>query len=327
MHPINILQERIREAVETLGIPDTPSTLYDPIRYILDMGGKRIRPVMALLAADLFGDLEEACKSAMPAAMAVEMFHNSTLMHDDILDEAPLRRGKPTVHEKWNINTAILSGDTTLVFAYQQLAKSDPARLPALLNVFNRVVLEVCEGQQLDMDYEKRSRVTIDEYVDMIRMKTSVLLGGAAELGALAMGASAADVRHIGDFGIYVGIAFQLQDDILDVFGNPDTFGKQLGGDILANKKTYLLIKALELAQNEDKAELEELLSRQDLVAEDKVRRVKALYERLNVLQEAQGAMDAFSTRAFEALDRVSVAEERKTALRALARQLLVRQQ
>ncbi len=326
MYPIPILQERIREAVETLGIPDTPSTLYDPIRYILDMGGKRIRPMMALLAANLFGELDEACERAMPAAMAVELFHNSTLMHDDILDDAPLRRGKPSVHEKWDINTAILSGDVTLVFAYLQLAKSDPARLPALLDVFNRVVLEVCEGQQLDMDYEKQPRVTIDEYVDMIRMKTSVLLGGAAELGALAMGASASDIRDIGNFGIYVGIAFQLQDDILDVFGNPDTFGKQLGGDILANKKTYLLIKALELAKNEDKDELEGLLSGTDLAPEDKVNRVKALYERLNVLREAQGAMDAFSARAFEALDRVSVSEERKAALRALARQLLVRQ-
>ncbi len=326
MYPIPILQERIREAVETLAIPDTPPTLYEPIRYILDMGGKRIRPLMTLLAADLFGDVEEACQRAMPAALAVELFHNSTLMHDDILDGAPLRRGKPAVHEKWSVDTAILSGDTTLLVAYSQLAKSDPARLPTLLNVFNRVTLEVCEGQQLDMDYEKRARVTIDEYVEMIRMKTSVLLGGAAELGAIAVGASDADVRHIGDFGMYVGIAFQLQDDILDVFGDPNAVGKQVGGDILANKKTYLLIKALELAQGADKALLNSLLATQDMDSQEKVRQVTEVYERLNVLREAQRAMNAFSVRAFEALDRVSVAEERKAPLRALARELLVRQ-
>lgn len=326
MYPIPILQDRIREAVEALDIPNTPPTLYEPIRYILDMGGKRIRPLMTLLAADLFGDLEEACARAMPAAMAVELFHNSTLMHDDILDGAPLRRGQPTVHEKWDVNTAILSGDTTLLFAYHELAKSDPERLPTLLNVYNRVVLEVCEGQQLDMDYEKRTHVTIEEYVEMIRMKTSVLLGGAAELGAIAMGASDADVRHIGDFGMYVGIAFQLQDDILDVFGDPNAVGKQVGGDILAHKKTYLLIKALELANGADKDLLEGLLAAHDTDPNEKVRQVTALYERLNVLQEAQRAMDAFSVRAFEALDRVSAAEERKAPLRALARQLLVRQ-
>lgn len=325
MHPIPILQERIQQAIETLGIPDAPATLYDPIRYILDLGGKRIRPLMALLAAELFGDVDDACKQAMPAAMAVELFHNSTLMHDDILDDAPLRRGKPAVHEKWDVNTAILSGDVTLVAAYVQLAKSDPGRLPVLLDVFNRAVLEVCEGQQLDMDYEKRDRVSIDEYVDMIRMKTSVLLGGAAELGAIAMGASDQDVRHIGDFGVNVGIAFQLQDDILDVFGDPSTFGKQVGGDILANKKTYLLIKAQELAQGEEKTELESLLDGQGLAPQDKIRRVTALYERLDVLREAQGAMDAFSARAFDALDRVSASEPRKAALRALAQKLLVR--
>lgn len=324
MNPTPILQEQINESLSSLGIPDDPQTLYEPIRYILAMGGKRIRPLVTLLSAHLFstkGNIEQA----LPAALAVELFHNSTLMHDDIMDGAPLRRGRPTVHQRWDVNTAILSGDTMLIMAYQQLGKSAPIHLPALLKTFNRTVLEVCEGQQLDMDYELRQKVSIAEYVDMIRMKTSVLVGGAAELGAIAMDAPVDDVRNIGEFGLNVGLAFQLQDDILDVFGDPSAVGKQVGGDILANKKTYLLVKALELVRGADKAELDALLNGQDVDPEDKVSRVTAMYRRLNVLRDAEEAKSAFSDAAMAALDRVAVDDSRKEALLGLARQLLDR--
>lgn len=325
MYPTPILQERIHKAIAELTIPSTPQTLYEPIRYILGMGGKRIRPLVTLLSASLFGELDQV-EAALPAALAVELFHNSTLMHDDIMDGAPLRRGRPTVHQRWDVNTAILSGDTMLIMAYQQLAKSNPTHLPALLDTFNQSVLEVCEGQQLDMDYEQRDQVTIVEYIEMIRMKTSVLVGCAAQLGAIAMGAATMDVRYVGDFGLNVGIAFQLQDDILDVFGDPDAVGKQVGGDILSNKKTYLLAKALDLAKGSDKVELAGLLNGKDLEPTEKIARVTAIYERLDVLKEAQNAKNRFSDLAFAALDRVGVNESRKKALFGLGRQLLDRE-
>lgn len=324
MHPTPVLQEKIKKALAGLSIPKTPHALYEPIRYILEIGGKRIRPLVTLLAADLFDNGDQVDK-ALPAALAVELFHNSTLMHDDIMDGAPLRRGQPTVHQRWNVNTAILSGDTMLLMAFQQLAESEPGRLPQLIQTFNRTVVEVCEGQQLDMDYEHTPIVSIVEYIDMIRLKTSVLVGGAAELGAIAMDATVEDAHHLGDFGINVGIAFQLQDDILDVFGDPNAFGKQVGGDILSNKKTYLLVKALEIAKGDDKAELNRLLHAIDLSGEEKISQVTAIYQRLEILKHAQIAKNEFCDLAFDALERVSVADARKEALRGLADQLLDR--
>ena len=224
------LQQLVIEAIETSQFPETPSNLYDPIRYILTLGGKRVRPVLTLMAAELFGKQE--MDEIIPAAKAVEFFHNFSLIHDDLMDKAPLRRGKTTVHEKWDANIAILSGDGLLVKAYEEISKCNPIYLPATLKILSKVAMEVCEGQQLDMDYESRDTLTMPEYLEMIRLKTSVLLGGALQLGAILSGADEKQQQLIYEFGENVGLAFQLQDDILDAYGDPDTFGKIVGGDI-----------------------------------------------------------------------------------------------
>ena len=230
-----------------------PESLYTPIDYILQLGGKRIRPVLTLMVADIFSN---DFKKALPAALAVEVFHNFTLVHDDIMDNAPLRRGKKTVHEKWNVNTGILSGDAMLILAYQYFENYEPAIFQKLAKLFSKTALEVCNGQQLDMDFELRDDITIEEYVTMIRLKTSVLVAAALQMGAIVAEANAKDSQLIYDFGSYLGIAFQLQDDYLDTFGNPETFGKQVGGDIIENKKTFLYLKAMALADVGDKKKL-----------------------------------------------------------------------
>ncbi|MFD2146371.1 polyprenyl synthetase family protein [Mucilaginibacter antarcticus] len=253
MRELQDLQLLIDKAVTELKYPDYPAELYDPIFYILSMGGKRMRPALLLMACDLFGGNVE---KAMPPALAIEVFHNFTLMHDDIMDKAPLRRGRTTVHEKWNQNAAILSGDVMLIEGYKLMMQVEDRFLRVILDIFNNTAVGVCEGQQLDMDFEVRDDVKIDEYIYMIRLKTAVVLGGALKIGSILGGADMKDADLVAEFGENLGLAFQLQDDMLDVYGSPEKFGKQVGGDIIANKKTYLLIKALELADATQKTEL-----------------------------------------------------------------------
>ncbi len=319
------LQQLVIEAIETSQFPETPSNLYDPIRYILTLGGKRVRPVLTLMAAELFGMQE--MEEIIPAAKAVEFFHNFSLIHDDLMDKAPLRRGKTTVHEKWDANIAILSGDGLLVKAYEEISKCNPIYLPATLKILSKVAMEVCEGQQLDMDYESRDSLTMPEYLEMIRLKTSVLLGGALQLGAILSGADEQQQQLIYDFGENVGLAFQLQDDILDAYGDPDTFGKIVGGDIMINKKTFLLVKLMAVISDDDKTVLQALLNATIETAPSKVAYMLALYDKYAIKTAADELKDSYTQRAFEKMEALNVPNDRKEALLVLANNLLVRQQ
>jgi len=319
------LQQLVIEAIETSQFPETPSNLYDPIRYILTLGGKRVRPVLTLMAAELFGMQE--MEEIIPAAKAVEFFHNFSLIHDDLMDKAPLRRGKTTVHEKWDANIAILSGDGLLVKAYEEISKCNPIYLPATLKILSKVAMEVCEGQQLDMDYESRDSLTMPEYLEMIRLKTSVLLGGALQLGAILSGADEQQQQLIYDFGENVGLAFQLQDDILDAYGDPDTFGKIVGGDIMINKKTFLLVKLMAVISEDDKTVLQALLNATIETAPSKVADMLALYDKYAVKTAADELKDSYTQRAFEKMEALNVPNDRKEALLVLANNLWVRQQ
>jgi len=321
MHTPNQLQEVIENAVQNIQYPAHPQRLYEPIRYIMSLGGKRIRPVLTLMAAELFGgDVQKI----MPAALAIETFHNFTLIHDDIMDNAPLRRGKQTVHEKWGVNNAILSGDVMMVEANKQLSMLDSVVLKDALNTFNATAQGVCEGQQLDMEFEEQEMVSIADYINMIRLKTAVLLGGAMKLGAQVAGATPDEAEQLYTFGENLGIAFQLQDDILDVYGDPEKFGKQVGGDIIANKKTLLLLKLKELATENDLQELEYQSVNKDHV--DKIKNTTALYDGYNIRGLASIEMRKYSDKAFNALTSLNVAEELKTELFNLADQLMNRE-
>jgi geranylgeranyl diphosphate synthase type II len=323
MKQLTDLQVLISKAVDALKFPESPAELYEPISYILDLGGKRLRPSLLLMACDLFGgDVDKAIEPAL----AIEVFHNFTLMHDDIMDKAPLRRGKETVHEKWNANVAILSGDAMMVEANKLMMKVDDAILRRVMDVFNETATGVCEGQQIDMSFEQRNNVLIDEYLDMIRLKTAVLLGGTLKIGAIIGGASLNDAQLLYNFGVNLGIAFQLQDDILDVYGDPEKFGKQVGGDILSNKKTYLLIKALELARDEQADNLNSWLNLEQFDAAEKVLAVTAIYNQLDIRQYAEYAMQNYAEKAFDALDKINLSEDRRQYLRQFADSLLVRE-
>jgi geranylgeranyl diphosphate synthase, type II len=305
-----------------------PPELYDPIRYIMSLGGKRMRPLMTLLAAYLFSD---DWQRAIKPALAVEVFHNFTLMHDDIMDQAPIRRGQPTVHEKWNPNTAILSGDVMLVNAYELLLDVDTDKLKRVLTRFNRTAAEVCEGQQLDMNFETRWDVTEAEYIDMITLKTSVLLGFALELGGLIAGADDASIEHLRRGGIDIGIGFQLKDDLLDVYGDPAKFGKQIGGDILSNKKTFLLIEALEKATGPLKAELMHWLNTRPAEADaagraEKVGAVTAIYDQLGLRQLSEVRIASYFKQGFAHFERVLARPDRKIMLLQFAHQLVERE-
>ncbi|MDQ1148936.1 polyprenyl synthetase family protein [Sphingobacterium zeae] len=319
------LQQLVMEAIETSKFPETPSNLYDPIRYILTLGGKRVRPVLTLMAAELFG--MQDMTDIIPAAKAVEFFHNFSLIHDDLMDKAPLRRGKTTVHEKWDANIAILSGDGLLVKAYEEISKCNPVYLPATLKILSKVAMEVCEGQQLDMDYESRSSLSMAEYLEMIRLKTSVLLGGALQLGAILSGADELQQQLIYDFGENVGLAFQLQDDILDAYGDPETFGKIVGGDILINKKTFLLVKLMAVISQEDKPILKNLLEAPAENTPSKINDMLALYGKYEIKAAADKLKDSYTQRAFEKMEALNVPNHRKEPLLVLANNLLVRQQ
>ncbi len=311
----------IEKELERIDFPTTPSNLYDPLRYFLKIGGKRMRPILTLLGAEAFGVDKN---QALNAALAIEVFHNFSLIHDDIMDDAPLRRGQETVHEKWNNNIAILSGDVLLVKAYQLIAKNDPQSLPAILEIFNKTAVEVCEGQQMDMDFESRDNVSIDEYIEMIRLKTSVLLGCALETGAIVAGASKNDAELIYEFGQQIGIAFQIQDDILDLYADPEKFGKQVGGDVICNKKTLLLLKAFEIANETQTAQLNALLVEQDLVL--KVKAVRELFDELGIREICKGIMNDHYNKAKLAINQISISEESKKPLLELAAYLMERE-
>lgn len=318
MHNPTELQKIIENAIPQLAYPDKPANLYEPIKYIMSLGGKRIRPVMVLMAAELFTN--EVLK-ALDVALAIETFHNFTLVHDDIMDNAPLRRGKQTVHEKWGVNNAILSGDVMMVESNKHLSKADISVLKPVLDTFNQTAQGVCEGQQLDMEFETRSDVSIDEYIEMIRLKTAVLLGGAMKLGAIVGGSDEKNSALLYQFGENLGVAFQLQDDILDVYGDPEKFGKQVGGDIIANKKTFLHLKANALI----KAEETEILFGSHQSTAHKVAAVTELYDKYNIRNLAELEMEKYANAAFSALEKINVATEKKENLRTLASQILNR--
>lgn len=321
MQSISLYTVYFENEIENYSFPNSPENLYEPLKYFIEIGGKRIRPLLTLMASEMFGLPKE---NALQASLAIELFHNFSLIHDDIMDKAPLRRGKQTVHLKWNDDIAILSGDVLLIKAYQALAKQDARHIPALLDLFNRTAVEVCEGQQMDMDFESCDQVTIEAYIEMIRLKTSVLLGCALAFGAIVSNASKKDRELIYAFGQNLGIAFQIQDDILDLYGDPEKFGKQIGGDIIANKKTLLLLKALELAQINPESKVEEML----LIKDNKVKidTAKSMFDSLGVLSFAREQMSFYQDKALSALNDISVSTENKKTLIALSEYLFLRE-
>ena len=315
-------QNIISEEFSNLHIEKQPKNLYEPIDYILSLGGKRIRPVLTLMAADIFdGDF----KKAISAAKAVEMFHNFSLVHDDIMDDAPLRRGNETVHEKWNLNTGILSGDAMLILAYQYFEDYEPKIFQALAKLFSKTALEVCEGQQYDVDFETRDDVTIPEYLKMIEYKTAVLLGAAMKMGAIVAETTEENTNLVYNFGLNLGIAFQLQDDFLDAFGNPETFGKQVGGDIIENKKTYLYLKAMEFSNEANKQQLLHLFSIQPQNNADKIESVKTIFNASGASQATQDAIANYTEKAFETLEKMHLSEDKKMILRLFGDKLMNR--
>ncbi len=299
-----------------------PANLYDPITYILKIGGKRMRPILTMMAAEIFGESHE---SALPAAMAIEMFHNFSLVHDDIMDDAPLRRGNTTVHERWNVNTAILSGDAMLILAYQYFEKYEPAIFQALAMLFSKTAIEVCEGQQLDVDFENREDVQLDEYLKMIEYKTAVLVGAALKMGAIIAKTSPQNGDAIYNFGLHLGIAFQLQDDYLDAFGNPQTFGKQVGGDIIENKKTFMYLKSQEFATAKQRESLDHLYSIQPSNPSAKIASVKKLFESTNAANSTLNAIKDYTLSAFEILEKMNISREKKEVLKNVGNRLMDR--
>ena len=308
--------DTVNQAIAAIPYPEQPSQLYEPIAYHMALGGKRVRPVLVLMACDALGGEDDV---ALDAALGVEMFHNFTLLHDDVMDNADVRRGKPTVHRRWNSNTAILSGDTMLTLATQFIARTGNK---AVMDLFNKTAIEIYEGQQWDMDFEDRNDVTVDEYINMISLKTSVLLGCALKTGALLADGTEEDCDTLYEAGVNMGLAFQLQDDLLDVWGDPKTFGKEIGGDIMNNKKTFLLINAMQLATGDDADELRHWLNDPYTTRDDKVPAVTALYERLGVRQLAQDAIAEYNARAVESFNRVKISDEDKQAFIDLANRL-----
>lgn len=299
-----------------------PKGLYDPIVYILELGGKRIRPILVLMAAKLFGG---SVHNALNAALCIEVFHNFTLVHDDIMDDAPLRRGMATVHEKWDTNTAILSGDAMMIMAYQYLESYEAEQYKKLNSLFSKTAIEVCEGQQYDVEFELRNDVTIDEYIHMIRLKTSVLIGCALKMGAFIANASEKEAQKIYDFGLYLGIAFQLQDDYLDAFGDPKTFGKQVGGDILENKKTFLFIKALEKGDTGQKQRLHELYGNPSLNDQVKIDEVMSIFKQTGADKLLKKEIELYTLKAFQIVDTLPISADKKELFKNFGTQLMNR--
>lgn len=322
MYTLEELQQMVNSAIDNLPANREPRGLYAPIDYVLSLGGKRIRPILVLMAYNLYR--EDVEKALMPA-IGLETYHNFTLLHDDLMDRADVRRGMPTVHKKWNDNTAILSGDNMLVLAMQRVADCDAIHIPAVVQLFAQTAIEIDEGQQYDMEFETRNDVTAEEYIEMIRLKTSVLLACALKMGAILADAPAADVDALYHFGEKLGLAFQLQDDYLDVYGDFKTFGKKIGGDIMCNKKTYMLINALRLANDSQHASLMHWIEAENPVPEEKIAAVTALYDEIGVPALAQNLMDEYYQDAMHFLEMVNLTNERKSALCEMAERLMKR--
>ena len=316
------IQERVKKEIEVFckSLPKEPQELYEPMRYMLSLGGKNIRPSLLLLTCKMLGG---KINDAVPAAIAIELFHNFTLIHDDVTDNSPLRRGKPTVYKKWNLNIALLSGDALLIKSYQELNKTVPAKLSLVVQVFNDAALKVCEGQQFDMNYETTSKVTIDDYLNMISMKTAALFSASMEMGAILAGASKSDCNKMKVTGESLGMLFQLKDDMLDVFGESAQTGKQIGGDIIQDKKTFLLLKALELAKGKTKTELASLIGNSKISPKEKVEKVKKIYHDLGVEEIANKQMEMYYSNAKKSLASIKTPE--KDILLALTGALLDR--
>lgn len=317
------LLEKINSHIANLQFVRTPKGLYDPITYVLSMGGKRIRPVLMLMAYNLYKDNVE---SIFSPATGIEVYHNYTLLHDDLMDRADKRRGKETVHKVWNDNAAILSGDAMLVLAYQFMAQCPVEHLKDVMDLFSLTALEICEGQQMDMEFEQRNDVKEEEYLEMIRLKTSVLLAASLKIGALLGGASADDAERLYDFGMNMGVAFQLKDDLLDVYGDVAVFGKNIGGDILCNKKTYMLIKALGHADKEQLNQLEHWITVADFNPVEKIAAVTDLYNQIGVKELCENKMVEYSDKAVDSLVSVNVADEKKRELERLIKELMYRE-
>ena len=322
MYSIAELTEKVTTALEQLPYDRQPQGLYAPIKYVLSLGGKRIRPVLMLMAYNMY---REDVDRIMPVALGLEVYHNFTLLHDDLMDRADVRRGKPCVHKVWNDNTAILSGDNMLVMAYQMMSRCPSSALPSVISIFTETALQIDEGQQYDMEFEQRTDVTEREYLEMIRLKTSVLLACALQIGALLGGASEADAQALYAYGEKVGLAFQLQDDYLDVYGDFETFGKAIGGDILCNKKTFMHINALAHAPEHLRSELQGWLAATEYDPAEKIEAVRHIYTQVGVDQMAKEQISFYIAQAEDALRALPIAEERKEILRQWTEQLLGR--
>ncbi len=323
MQTIDALLKKVNKALEAERFEQKPKELYEPISYTLSLGGKRIRPVLVLMACDLFG---QKCEAAINAALGIEVFHNFTLLHDDIMDKAPLRRGHETVHQKWNTNIAILSGDTMFAKAYEYFLRLDPPYLKPVLQIFTQTAIDVCEGQQWDMNFESTDKVSIADYIAMIRLKTAALTGASLKIGAIIAGANTKDADHLQAFGQNLGVAFQLKDDLLDVFGDEKKFGKKTGNDIATNKKTFLYLKAFELAKGMTRDRLLYYFVNATLDGESKIAAVKEIYTRLNIKEETEKEMEFYYKEALKHLSSIKVAAENKAELKALADNLMTRE-
>ncbi len=314
---------KVNEFIEQLPYDRQPQSLYEPVKYVLSIGGKRVRPVLMLLAYNLYKEDPE--RILMPAC-ALETYHNYTLLHDDLMDNADVRRGLPTVHRKWDANTAILSGDSMLVLAYHRMLQCDADKQPEVMSLFTETALEIGEGQQYDMEFENRDDVTEEEYIEMIRLKTSVLLACAMKIGAILAGASAEDADNLYKFGEQVGLAFQLQDDLLDVYGDPKVFGKAVGGDITCNKKTYMLINAFQRADSEQRAELQRWVSAKDFDRQEKVAAVTEIYNQIGIRQICEEKINYYFEESKKYLAKINVADERKQTLLQYTAEMMKRE-
>lgn len=324
MNPkVALFEKIIADAIREVFAQEQFPTLFDPARYILSLGGKRLRPLLTLMGSDLFGSKVD---KAINAALAIEIFHNFSLLHDDLMDRADMRRGQPTVHKKWNANSAILSGDAMVIEAYRYIAKVPPASLPVILDLFSTTAMQICQGQQLDMDFEKRMDVSESEYIEMIRLKTAVLIGCALKMGALIGGAEPRDADCLYEYGMNIGLAFQLKDDLLDVYGDPRTFGKKIGGDILCNKKTYLLIKALKNSGEQQRKMLLQWLSASEFDPEEKIRFVKNVYDELNLKVITGNLIEKYYLASLDCLTSIQVPEDRKKDLMEFSENLMYRE-
>lgn len=322
MYSASQLLEKVNAYIKHMPYSHEPRKLYDPIEYELSLGGKRIRPVLMLMAYNMY---KEDVDSILPQAVGLETYHNHTLLHDDVMDKADMRRGKPTVHNVWSENAAILSGDAMLILSYQLMADCPNEKLKEVLEVFTRTTMEICEGQQWDMEFETRSDVTVNEYVEMIRLKTSVLLAAALKIGAYLANSPEEDANQLYEFGQKMGLAFQLQDDYLDVYGDPKVFGKNIGGDILCNKKTYMLITALSQANEKQRVELNKWLTMYEYIPEEKIAAVTRIYNELEIGDQCQRMIDTYYAQGLEILKDLSLPNEKKETLKAFVCSLMNR--